>query len=204
MDEPVLPSARAHSATPDQHREGAALEEKHANSLSAKADRAPMLAADVSVRSARSAAARRADRADAHRAPKRRRRDDANPKHTKLSFRVSPEAKAEIERRAAAEHLTVAHYLSLKVLSDDGGAGIGDRDAGLDEAIDELRALRRQYAGAANNLNQLGRDHNSGIGLEPAEVRDAANALHRAFDQALRVISAIDDATTRLAKARRR
>ncbi|PYC86611.1 hypothetical protein C7C46_05740 [Streptomyces tateyamensis] len=198
-----MPSAGARSATPDLHREGAAKEEKPSSSAPARAADSLPLAVVVPARAAHRVALR-ADRADAHRAPKRRRRDDENPKHTKLSFRVSPEVKAEIERRAAAEHLAVAHYLSLKVLSADGGCGVGDRDARLDEAIDELRALRRQYAGAANNLNQLGRDHNSGIDLEPSAVRDAAIAVHRAFDKGRQVIAEIDSAATRLAKAKRR
>ncbi|MFJ6212064.1 hypothetical protein ACIQGZ_01785 [Streptomyces sp. NPDC092296] len=74
----------------------------------------------------------------------------------------------------------------------------------LDEAIDELRLVRRQSAGAASNLNQLARDYNSGIDLLPADVRDAADAVRAAFDAGRLVIMQIDRVAMELAKAKRR
>ncbi|MFF2657674.1 hypothetical protein ACFVUH_09965 [Kitasatospora sp. NPDC058032] len=178
----VLPSARARPATPQEHREGAALQEKPT--------------------AAGAAAVHPADRADARRKPKRRRRDDENPKHTKLSFRVSPAAKTEIESRAKAAGLTVAHYLFRKAFSED-GVGLGGRDASLDAAVDELRATRRQQAGAMNNLNQLTHVYHSGASVQPAAVRDAATAVRAAFEAGLRAVAGVDSAAMRLAKAKR-
>ncbi|RAJ38624.1 hypothetical protein K353_04179 [Kitasatospora sp. SolWspMP-SS2h] len=182
VDGPVLPRA----AAPGLHREGAAKqEETHAAEPSTSARPAD-----------------RAERASVHR-PKRRRRDDENPMLAKVSFRVSPETKQEIERRAASENLTVAHYLARKALTD-ADPGPGGRDESLDEAIDELRLVRRQSAGAASNLNQLARDYNSGIDLLPAAVRDAADAVRAAFDAGRLVIADIDRVAMELAKAKHR
>ncbi|MFG3224294.1 plasmid mobilization protein [Kitasatospora sp. NPDC048194] len=190
----VLPSARARAATPQEHREGAALQEKPTNLVVASA-------ADDELPPAASIA--RTDRADERPKPKRRRRDDENPKHTKVSLRVTPEEKADIENRAKAAKLSVAHYLARKVFSED-SFGLGGRDASLDAAVDELRATRRQHAGAMSNLNQLGRDYNSGIDLQPAAVQDAATAVHRAFEAGLRLLDRVDSAASGLAKAKRR
>ncbi|MFD4398456.1 plasmid mobilization protein [Kitasatospora sp. NPDC058478] len=190
--EVVLPSARARTATPQEHREGAALQEKPTNLV-------PVSDADELPPAAPIA---RTDRVDARRKPKRRRRDDENPKHTKVSLRVTPEEKAEIESRAKAAKLSVAHYLARKVFSED-SVSLGGRDASLDAAVDELRATRRQHAGAMNNLNQLTHAYHSGADVRPAAIQDAAIAVRDAFEAGLRAVAGVDAAAMGLAKVRR-
>ncbi|WP_407989072.1 plasmid mobilization protein [Kitasatospora sp. CMC57] len=100
------------------------------------------------------ATARRPARATAHRTPKRRKRNDANPLDDQLTFRCHSEDKVEIKRRAKAAELATAVYVVRKALADD-HADIATRDERLDAAIDEVAALRTQVAMLGNNVNQL-------------------------------------------------
>lgn len=168
----VSPSA----ATPLEHREGAALQEKPSNPPAAHATEKPL---------------------------KRRRRDNDNPKRKKIAFRVTDEQYAEIARRATLQRLALAHYCSLKIMTDDPVTGLGGRDASLDAAVVELAGLRRQFAGAANNLNQLARGFHLDRPVLPSELREPAQATAVACGEARSIIAEIDRVAMGLAKAKR-
>jgi hypothetical protein len=179
--EPVPPGAGAHSAAPDGLRPQALPEDKPT---------APR---------AKTAAARRAERASAHRPPSRRTRDSENPKKKTLTFRCNPEEIAEIRRRADHAHQAVAKYIVRKVFAED-ATGVITHDEQLDAAIDELAALRAQIARLGNNVNQLTRDYNAVGALRPGPLLDALTQGRALLSQARQAAVEIDAVSTRLAR----
>ncbi|MBB4924583.1 plasmid mobilization protein [Kitasatospora kifunensis] len=209
--EPVMPSAGAHSASPDVRRQGAPHEEKPSTAppanvqpLAVSATAAvPSAESDPDVPPTRPAAARRPKRATAHRAPKRRRRNNTNPLDDQLTFRCHSEDKAEIERRAKAAELATAVYVIRKALADD-HTDIATRDERLDAAIDEVAALRTQIAKLGNNVNQLTRDYHSDIALPPGQVLEAFTQGRSLLADARTLLTDLDEVAMRLAKGRNR
>ncbi|WP_457029212.1 plasmid mobilization protein [Kitasatospora sp. P5_F3] len=194
MDEPVLPSARAHSATPGLHREGAAKEEKPANSPSA-------FITDVLPRTVVSPASRAASRTQ--RAAKRRRRDSENPKTKKLGFRCTDEQKTQIEQLAAAAELNVADYLVRKALAED-FASITTRDEHLERAITALDMARGQLAPVGNNANQIAYRLNAGADVEPGPATVVLDTTLALVVEVRAAVAEVDASAMRLAKTKRR
>ncbi len=165
---------------------------------------APSAESDPDIPSAREhAAARRPKRATAHRAPKRRRRNNANPIDDQLTFRCRSEEKAEIKRRAKAAELATAVYVVRRALADD-HADIATRDERLDAAIDEVAALRTQIAKLGNNVNQLTRDYHSDVALPPGQILDAFTQGRALLTDARTLLTHLDETAMRLAKGRNR
>lgn len=208
-DGPESPRARAHTASPDLHRQSAVQEEKP---TTASAIAPPAAAADaVALTTVSTAAAscdeprpvREAALATQRRKPKRRPRDTENVKSCKRTVRFSADEDAEIRRHAAAMGITISAYIARKALAQD-AADITTRDEQLDAGIDELTAQRRQLSGVASNVNQLARDFNSGVDLAPGAVLDAMAATMTVLDVTRATIVQLDAAAMRLAKAKRR
>ncbi|MFI9269897.1 plasmid mobilization protein [Kitasatospora sp. NPDC052896] len=187
-DEPVTPSARARTATPDRYREGAAPEEKPTNPPSARTAATPLTAAAPSA---------------AHRSPKRRRRDNENPKTKKLGFRCTDEQKAEIERLAKAAELNVADYLERKALGPVGSA-LTTHDERLDTAIAALLATRGQLAPLGNNANQIAYRLHLDLGVEPGPARSVLDTARTLVTEVRAGVAEVDASAMRLAKAKRR
>ncbi|WP_031075352.1 plasmid mobilization protein [Streptomyces sp. NRRL WC-3742] len=196
MDGTVLPRA----AAPELHREGAAKQEETLTESrrTHAADHPSCSAERAEHRAVRSAAPTEP------RASKRRRRDNANPKRVKIAFRVTAEQHAEIARRAAEYGLAVAAYCAAKVLADDPAVGLGGRDASVDALATEVRLLRRQHAGSANNLNQLTHAFHVRSQPGPDAYLEAATAVREAFDEGAVLIAEVDRVATLLEKAKRR
>lgn len=208
-----MPSAGAHSASPAVRHQGVPHEEKPSTALPANvqpfAVRAtavadvPSAESDPDVPPKRLAAARRPARATTHRAPKRRKRNNANPLDDQLTFRCRSEDKAEIQRRAKAAELATAVYVIRKALAED-HADITTRDERLDAAIDEVAALRTQVAKLGNNVNQLTRDYHSDVALPPGQVLDAFTQGRALLADTRILLTHLDEAAMRLAKGRKR
>ncbi|MFE2172884.1 plasmid mobilization protein, partial [Kitasatospora sp. NPDC059462] len=192
-DPPVMPRARAHAASPAQHREDAALEEeKPATAASPAATSAQTAVAPRPLRAAEIAAKRRK--------PKRRTRDAANLKNDKITVRFNPDEAAGLRRRAGERGISVSAYIARKALADDGGVA-ESRDEQLDAAIEELVAVRPQLAGIGRNINQIARLSNMGVAQEPGPVRDALIAGTVLANAVREAVADIDHAGARLAKA---
>ncbi|MFJ6769991.1 plasmid mobilization protein, partial [Kitasatospora sp. NPDC091257] len=186
---PLLPGA----AAPELHREGAAKQEE--TLTESRRAHAAERAEHRAVRSATPPEPR---------ASKRRRRDNTNPKRVKIAFRVTAEQHTEIARRAAEHGLAIAAYCATKVLADDPIVGLGGRDASLDELATEVRLLRRQHAGSANNLNQLTHAFHARSQPGPDAYLEAATAVREALDEGAVLIAEVDRVATALEKAKRR
>ncbi|WP_148283123.1 MULTISPECIES: hypothetical protein [Kitasatospora] len=182
MDGPVLPRA----AAPGLHREGAAKQEE-----------TPAVEPTVP--------ARPADRAEGAsvRGPKRRRRDNANPKTKKLGFRCTAERAAQIKRLARETGLNVADYLERQALTP-GGAGMVSRDEQLDEAVQALDAVRFQVARVGVNANQIAFQLNAQLGIEHGPAQATLDKATTLLVEARRAVAQVDVVAMRLAKAVRR
>ncbi|MFI9270219.1 plasmid mobilization protein [Kitasatospora sp. NPDC052896] len=182
VDVPVLPRA----AAPELHREGAAeQEEKPAVEPSA-----PAPAAD------------RAERVSVRR-PKRRRRDNDNPKTKKLGFRCTAECEAQIKRLAQAAGLNVADYLERQALTP-GGAGMVTCDEQLDGAVQALDAARFQIGRVGVNVNQIAFQLNAQIGIEPGPAQGTLERATELMMETRRAAAQVDATAMRVAKAGRR
>ncbi|MFG2848521.1 plasmid mobilization protein [Kitasatospora sp. NPDC048296] len=190
---PVMPRARAHAASPAQHREGAALgEEKPDTSAAPSAAANAQTAAPRPLRATEIAAKRRK--------PKRRTRDAANLKNDKITVRFNPEEAAALRQRAGELGISVSAYIARKALAED-GAIAGSRDEQLDAAIDELAATRPQLAGIGRNINQIAHLGHMGIAQEPGPARDAFIAGTVLANAVREAVADIDRTGMRLAKA---
>ncbi|WP_158713930.1 plasmid mobilization protein [Kitasatospora aureofaciens] len=181
MDVPVLPRA----AAPELHREGAAKQEE-----------------TLAVEPFTPARAERAERVSARR-PKRRRRDNENPKTKKLGFRCTAEREAEIKRLAQAAGLNVASYLERQALTA-GGADVVTRDEQLDEAVQALDAARFQVGRVGVNVNQIAFQLNAQIGIEHVNAQVTLEKAREFMVETRRAAAQIDASAMRVAKAARR
>ncbi|WP_370217325.1 hypothetical protein [Kitasatospora sp. GAS1066B] len=182
MDVPVLPRA----AAPELHREGAAKQEE----MPAVEPLTPVRAADRSLR----VSARR---------PKRRRRDNENPKTKKLGFRCTAEREAEIKRLAQAAGLNVADYLERQALTVD-GAGLVTRDEQLDEAVQALDGARFQVGRVGVNVNQIAFQLNAQIGIAHGPAQVTLEKARELMIETRRAAAQVDASAMRVAKAGRR
>ncbi len=181
VDVPVLPRA----AAPELHREGAAKQEE-----------------TLAVEPFTPARAERAERVSARR-PKRRRRDNENPKTKKLGFRCTAEREAEIKRLAQAAGLNVASYLERQALTA-GGADVVTRDEQLDEAVQALDAARFQVGRVGVNVNQIAFQLNAQIGIEHVNAQVTLEKAREFMVETRRAAAQIDASAMRVAKAARR
>ncbi|KJS58263.1 plasmid mobilization protein [Streptomyces rubellomurinus] len=181
MDEPALPRA----AAPGLHRGGAAKEEE-----------------TPAVEPLALAPAERAARASTRR-PKRRRRDNENPKTKKLGFRCTAEREAQIKRLAREAGLNLADYLERQALTT-GGADAVTRDEQLDEAVQELSDTRFQLARVGGNLNQISFHLNAFIGIEHGPAQATLDKATHLVAATSRAIAQVDASAMRIAKAGRR
>lgn len=181
VDVPVLPGA----AAPELHREGAAKQEE-----------TPAVEPFTPAR-----AAERAERASTRR-PKRRRRDNENPKTKKLGFRCTAEQKAQIERLAQAVGLNVADYLERQALTA-GGAGTVTRDEQLDQAVQALDAARFQVGRVGVNVNQIAFQLNAQIGIEHSPAQATLDKARELMVETRRAAAQVDASAMRVAKAAR-
>ncbi len=182
VDGPVLPRA----AAPGLHREGAAKQEE----TPADEPTVPARPAD------------RAERASV-RGPKRRRRDNENPKTKKLGFRCTTERAAQIKRIAQETGLNVADYLERQALTV-GGAGMVSRDEQLDEAVRALDAVRFQVARVGVNANQIAFQLNAQLGIEHGPAQATLDKATTLVVEARRAVAEVDAVAMRVAKAVRR
>ncbi|MED7950700.1 plasmid mobilization protein [Streptomyces sp. BE303] len=182
MDEPVLPRA----AAPELHREGAVKQEKTPAVEPSTPARAAAPAERVSVRR-----------------PKRRRRDNDNPKTKKLGFRCTEEREAQIKRLAQAAGLNVADYLERQALTV-GGADVVTRDEQLDQAVQALDAARFQVARVGVNVNQIAFQINAEIGIEHGPAQATLVKAKEIVVEIRRAVAEVDASAMRVAKAARR
>ncbi|GAA1991984.1 hypothetical protein GCM10009738_85810 [Kitasatospora viridis] len=173
---PVLPRA----AAPELHREGAAKQEKPVVDPPEPARAAPVNA----------------------RPPKRRRRDNDDPKTKKVGFRCTEEQKTRVEQLAAAAELTVADYLERRALAP-GGAGAATRDEQVDKAVQALDATRFQLAKVGVNLNQIAFQLNAHLGVDHGSAQATLAAAAHLVAETRRAVAEVDASAMRLAKAGR-
>ncbi len=182
VDVPLLPRA----AAPELHREGAAKQEE----TPAVEPFTPARAAD------------RAERPSTRR-PKRRRRDNENPKTKKLGFRCTAERAAEIKRLAQAAGLNVADYLERQALTVD-GAGLVTRDEQLDQSVQALDAARFQVGRVGVNVNQIAFQLNALIGIDHGPAQVTLKKARELMVETRRAAAQVDSSAMRVAKAGRR
>ncbi|MFE2725030.1 plasmid mobilization protein [Kitasatospora sp. NPDC059327] len=181
VDVPVLPRA----AAPELHREGAAKQEE-----------TPAVEPHAPART------ERASRAAARR-PKRRRRDNENPKTKKLGFRCTAERAAQIKRLAQEAGLNVADYLERQALTP-GGAGTVTRDEQLDEAVRALDKARFQVGRVGVNANQIAFQLNAQLGIDHGPAQATLEKARKVLAEARRAAAQVDATAMRVAKAARR
>ncbi|TQF04380.1 hypothetical protein E6W39_21850 [Kitasatospora acidiphila] len=178
---PVLPRA----AAPELHREGAAKQEEM-----------------PAVEPFTPARAERAVRASTRR-PKRRRRDNENPKTKKLGFRCTAERETQIKQLAQEAGLNLADYLERQALTA-GGADTVTRDEQLDEAVQALGATRFQLARVGGNVNQISFHLNALLGIEHGPAQATLDKAKQLVVETRRAVAQVDASAMRVAKAARR
>ena len=182
VDVPVLPRA----AAPGLHREGAAKQQEETPA-------AEPLALVPAERAARASTRR----------PKRRRRDNENPKTKKVGFRCTVEREAQIKRLAQAAGLTVADYLERQALTV-GGADVVTRDEQLDEAVRSLDVARFQLGKVGVNVNQIAFQLNAQIGIDHGPAQITLDKARELVAETRRAAAQVDASAMRAAKASRR
>ncbi|MFF4757791.1 plasmid mobilization protein [Streptomyces sp. NPDC001292] len=128
------------------------------------------------------------------RTPRRRRRNPSE-RTRKTTTRLSDTEHAEIVVAAAQRSITVARFLAAAGLAAARGSTALNTDERLDNAIDELAALRTALARIGNNINQIAYIHNAGGQPRPGELDYALATLTR-------LLARVDDAADALVRRR--
>ncbi|MER5363518.1 plasmid mobilization relaxosome protein MobC [Streptomyces sp. NPDC002785] len=123
------------------------------------------------------------------RKPRRRSRNPTE-RTRKTTTRLSDTEKAEIVAAAAQRSVTVARFLAAAR-----GSTTLHTNEQLDDAIDELAALRTALSRVGNNINQIAYVHNAGGQPRPGELENALTTLTR-------LLARIDDVADTLVKKR--
>jgi hypothetical protein len=121
---------------------------------------------------------------------RRPRRRPYQPKQRKdsITARYTPQEKAEVTAAAKAANVFPAGFLADAGLAAARGHLPAFRaNDQLDQAIDELAALRTQVSRVGNNINQIARVYNTDSQPRPGE-------LHQALAHLVRTLTRIDDA----------
>ncbi|RPK48345.1 Bacterial mobilization protein (MobC) [Streptomyces sp. ADI92-24] len=128
------------------------------------------------------------------RKPRRRSRNPTE-RTRKTTTRLSDTEKAEIVAAAAQRSVTVARFLAAAGLAAARGSTTLHTNEQLDDAIDELAALRTALSRVGNNINQIAYAHNAGGQPRPGELEHALTTLTR-------LLARIDDVADTLVKKR--
>ncbi|MFE2426455.1 plasmid mobilization relaxosome protein MobC, partial [Streptomyces sp. NPDC059373] len=131
---------------------------------------------------------------------RRPRRRPYQPKQRKdsITARYTPQEKAEVTAAAKAANVFPAGFLADAGLAAARGHLPAFRaNDQLDQAIDELAALRTQISRVGNNINQIARVYNTDGQPRPGE-------LHQALAHLVRTLTRIDDAAHDLVHKRTR
>ncbi|SFC59269.1 plasmid mobilization protein [Streptomyces aidingensis] len=112
---------------------------------------------------------------------RRPRRRTYQPSHREdiIAARFTPDEKAEIVAAAKRTAVFPSGFLATAGLNAARGAVAVHRDAQLDDAIDELAALRAQISRVGNNINQIAHVYNAGGRPRPGELAHALTVLVR-------------------------
>ncbi|MEU8507177.1 MobC family plasmid mobilization relaxosome protein [Streptomyces brevispora] len=128
------------------------------------------------------------------RKPRRRSRNPTE-RTRKTTTRLSDTEKAEIVAASAQRSVTVARFLAAAGLAAARGSTTLHTNEQLDDAIDELAALRTALSRVGNNINQIAYVHNAGGQPRPGELEHALTTLTR-------LLARIDDVADTLVKKR--
>ncbi|MEW1660764.1 hypothetical protein [Streptomyces sp. NPDC093707] len=156
---PAGPRARAHGDQPDSRHQGAPVAGGEADRREQSSPSTP---------------------AFPDRKPRRRSRNPSE-RTRKTTTRLSDTETAEIVVAAAQRGVTVARFLAAAGLAAARGSTALHTNEQLDNAIDELVALRTALSRIGNNINQIAYIYNAGGQPRPGELGHALTTLTRSL-----------------------